>query len=365
MAGARRRPAGSRRARPLDARSLGEALSYPGIDGRTWVSYATVDADPVEHDDELGYLVPVTLQPSQVQNYAVVGQSVAGDGEGEHVPFVEGDTCLVAVPHGMERAGLVIIARLSNQRAKPPKIAAGQNATKNNLSYRKSRAPRVEEYGDRWTVRSATSEALIGFEANGTITLRDGGKGALQLSSDAMAYQSGDGTCTLQFDLVAGRMTLAAGEATLILSSVAAGTSPPILSNSILSVPAALQVASSGNLAAEHVATTEAVVHVLALLLPALAGFAATTLSAVVTPTPGDPLGPILTGPLVAALAIPATLSALLSAVVASAATTPQDPATASAIVAAFLAQPPKVTPVVPAAGQLTPGLGCAGTLVG
>ena len=46
--------------RPLDMRSLGEALSHPGIDPRIWVSLATVDDEEVVWDQDLGALIPIT-----------------------------------------------------------------------------------------------------------------------------------------------------------------------------------------------------------------------------------------------------------------------------------------------------------------
>lgn len=377
MAGARRRAAGGRKARPIDARSLGEALSYPGIDPRTWISYATVDGDPVDHDDELGYLIPITLQPSQVQQTAVVGQQIAGDGEGEHWPFVEGDTVLVAIPHGMERGGPVIFCRLSNARAKPPKIVAGQLAGKNNLSYRKTRTARLEEYGDRWTVRSAVSEALISIETTGTITLRDGGKGALQLSSDAFAYQGGNPDipgqlCVLQFDLPAVRATIAAGEAQLTLSSIASTPSFPLSSNSLLSVPSNLQISSGGNLAAEHAASAESVANFLLQFETLFLTAMGTAFGAMGTPL-GASLGAFgagfttawTTAMSTAFAAFVSSLPTTIAGAASTAAVTPQIPAVASAIFAAFLAQPPKVTPGVPGVGQPTPGLGAAATLIG
>ncbi len=372
----------SRVARLPDMRALGEALSFAGIDPRTWVSFATVDPDEVTFDSSQGYLVPVTLQPSQVQCLAVCLLQTSGDGEGEHVPYVEGDTLLVALPLGMERSGVVVLGRVANDRAPPPAAVAGQDATLNNFAWRKQRAPHLEEYGDRWTVRQAASEALLSIDKAGTVTIRDGGKNALQLSSDVFAYQSnipvgapGNTTCSLQFDLAATRFTVQAGEATLALSSMASLPNPPMLNNSLLSVPGALQIASGGNVAAEHVATVEGTANflywfmviyqttflelfagmgaALALTLgPFGAGFGTAWLTAV---------GVVATG------LNPAAMAGLLAGASTTASVTPQNPIVGGALFTALQAQAlrPKQVPAVPPLGQTMPGLGAASTLAG
>lgn len=370
-------------ARPIDARSLAEALAFPGIDPRTWFSFATVDPEivDVEFDEDHGYLVPITLQPSQVQGVAVCAQGTTGQAEGEHVPFVEGDTLVVGIMHGMERAGVVVLGRVSNARAQPPKTVAGQDATKNNSAWRKQRAPHLEEYGDRWTVRQASSEALLNVDASGTWTMRDGGKGVLQLSSDVFSYQSGDSTMVLQFDLAASRFSLQCGEAMLALSSMASIADLPLSTSSVLSVPGSMQIASSGNVAGEHAASAESVANFtlqwfqlfLTALASALSSIGA-VLAAGALADPGGvapvaiplaPLGALWTGAMAPVNALLTALPGFLAGGAAAAVAAPQNPAVAAAIFSAFLAQPPKVTPPLLGTGQMTPGLGSQGTLIG
>jgi hypothetical protein len=363
-------------ARPIDARSLAEALSFPGIDPRTWFSFATVDSDPVEWDEDHGYLVPLTLQPSQVQCVAVCAQGTAGDSEGEHSPFVEGDTVVVGIAQGMERAGVVVLGRVSNARARPPRTVAGQDATRNDAAFRKRRAPHLEEYGDRWTIRQASSEALLNVDAAGTWTLRDGGRGALQLSSDVFSYTSGDASMVLQFDLAASRFSVQCGESVLALSSLASVADLPLGTTSALSVPGALQIASMGNLAGEHASSVEGTANLIfwvlvqytSALVSALGSMGA-ALAAAVAPTAGNPivsLGPAWAAGLaaVSAALVPQVPTSLTQAI-GTAAMTPQNTAVAAAIFSAMLSQPPKAEPVVPPLGQTRPGIGSAGTLVG
>jgi hypothetical protein len=360
--------------RGIDARSLAEALAFPGIDPRTWISIATVDPDEVTWDEDLGYLVPVTLQPTQVQGVAVCAQDVAGNSEGSASPFVEGDTLVVGVCHGMERAGVIVLGRLSNNRAPPPQTVAGQDSTANNTSWRKQRAPRLEEYGDRWTIRQASSEALLNVDAAGTWTVRDGGKGVLQLSSDVFSYQSGDSTMVLQFDLAASRFSLQCGEAMLAISSLESVADLPMSTSSVFSVPGSLQLSAFGNLAGEHAASVEGTANflfqVLTLYNAAVASALASllgVLGAAVTASPGSPLIPAAALTPVAAqfAALAGSLSGFVAGGATAGAATPQNPAIAAAVYAAMLAQPPKQVPAVPPQGQVQPGLGSAGILIG
>lgn len=382
--GTRRRSSRGKVARPIDARSLGEALAFPGIDPRTWFSFATVDPEvsDMEFDEDHGYLVPITLQPSQVQCTGVCMQGTAGQAEGEHVPFVEGDTLVVGIVQGMERAGVVVLGRVSNARAQPPKTVAGQDSTKNNSAWRKQRAPHLEEYGDRWTIRQASSEALLNVDAGGTWTMRDGGKGVLQLSSDVFSYQSGDLTMILQFDLAASRFSLQCGEAMLALSSLESLSDLPMSISSVLSVPGSMQIASSGNLAGEHAASVEGTANFtlqwfqlfLTALVAALDGVGATlaagALVGTLTPptavaVPLAPLGALWSAAMAPVDALVASLPGFIAGGATAAAGAPQNPAIGGAIFAAMLAQPPKAVPAVPPLGQTQPGLGAAGLLIG
>lgn len=376
----RRRAAGTRKPRPIDARSLGEALSYPGIDPRTWLSYGTVDEDGVAFDEDMGPLVPVTLQPSQTQVMCAVGSMVAGDLEGEYTPFIEGDTVLVAIPHGMERGTPAIIARFNNARAKFPDQAASQDTTKNALSFRRVRSPHVDEYGARYTLRHAVAESLIGLDDDGTITIRDGSKGAIQMTSDAFGYQSGDAKFVLQFDYIGKRLTLQVDDTLLLLS---AGGAVPRVSS--LSTPTPFLLSTGSNPAAEHATSTEASTNVLFQALKlyqtaveqalnsfgssipatlAVTGTANLSTGAVTGTAVTAPITTAWTTTMTAITTITNTLNALVAGGVSQAAVTPQDAAIAAAIFSAFAAAQQKPAGV-PAQGQLQPGIGCKALFIG
>ncbi len=345
----------------IDLSSLAEGISRPGMDPRQWISNALVErVDPVLFDDELGPLVSVTLEPGGEQVQARVGSGIAGDGEAEYFPFVEGDEVLVALPQGNPRGGAVIIARLHNKRAPfPSGSVAGQDPTKNAFAFKRTRTPFISEHEGPVMIRSSISEALISIDTKGTITMRDGQKSALQLSPDLFGFQSGDAKYLLQLDLTGGRFTLQVDDALLTLSSSKA--SPEA---SAIAVPGSLSISTSSNPAAEHAISTEAVLNILAAWTQAL-GVAITAAlpGVIVTPGAGAPLGPLIGTPLGLVFSSPAGLG-LLAAAATTAASGTLDPGIAAAIAAAFTSAQQK-PPGAPGVGQTKPGIGCAGMFLG
>ena len=135
------------------------------------------------------------------------------------------------------------------------------------------------------------------------------------------------------------------GDATFSLSGSKAANP-----QNMMGVPGAFAIATSGNPPLEHVATTEAAVNILANALTVLAAaFTATG----ITPLTGTSAGAIIEA--FATVGLPAAL--------ATASTTPLNPLVLAAITAAFAAAAPK--PNTPGTGQLEPGLGVPGLLVG
>lgn len=138
--------------RPIDSATAAAAYARPGQDTRSWVSFGLVHhQDPkqiVTFDEEYGCpLVCVTLQPSGSNVHCRVSSMVAGNGEGEWHPFVEGDEVLVVLPEGHESAGPVIIGRLNNSLDKfPMDSVAGQDPTTNVFAFRRRRTPFIEEF---------------------------------------------------------------------------------------------------------------------------------------------------------------------------------------------------------------------------
>lgn len=305
-----------------DAVTMGNAISYPGIDPRQWVSYGTVSPqqnvdgeviDSVEFDDELGPLVNVRLQPSNVLVRCRVASTVAGAGEGEYVPFIENDEVLVVLPQGDEAASPCIIGRLHNSiDTWPNESVAGQDPTNNTFAFRRIRTPFIQEYAGSLMIRSATHGGFLLMSDNGTITLRDGSKGALQMGPDAFSYQEGvagevdpDDTpapqAIFQLDLTGRRISLQMDDALLQINGSDADNNA---GSAILAAPTDFQAVLGTNEPAENVATYESVLALLNTfatnLAPVAAGPAAITATIATMSTSG---GLPLTPPIASALA--------------------------------------------------------------
>jgi len=303
-------------------------------DDPRFLSWGTVqDEEPVAFDPEYGPLVGVTLQPSKVPVQCRVLMFLGGAGEGEGHPFVAGDEVLVAMPSG-PRGDCAIVGRAPNKIDTYPPTVGGQDSTKNAFSFARGRCARIEEWQGSWTVFSQPSGAFASLSAEGNVTLRDGSKGALQLSADAMTYQSGDGSHFLQVDTQRARFSLRIGDAFLALAS-----SGP----SAILATGALSLGSSGNPAHEHALSTEALAGILTQFLIALG-----------SSVPGPVIGASLAG---VAPVVVATALQLASV-------TPLLPPVAAGVIAGFATATQK-PPGTPALGQLRPGIGCAGLMIG
>lgn len=111
------------KSRRMDVGRLASLVARPGIDTRTWITYATVR--DVCYDPDHGVLADVTFIPSDIQETVLVGTAYAGDGFGSWCPLEINDMVLVAIPEGDSSSGAVIIARLWSAIDKPPALAAG------------------------------------------------------------------------------------------------------------------------------------------------------------------------------------------------------------------------------------------------
>jgi len=299
----------------FDFGAMAEAMRGAGNDTRQWISYGTVEAaqkvgvetvEPVEFDtDGMGPLVNVRLQPSNKPVRCRVAASIAGNGEGSYHPFVTGDEVIVAIPGGDERSGCVIFGRLSNTIDKfPTDSIAGQDPTKNTFGFERRRTPFLQEYGSSYMLRVAGCGAFFLISADtGTITLRDGSKGALQMGPDIFGYMEGtrqvggDSTPTptalFQLDLTGRRVTLQMDDARLMLNS---SSSDQQQGNAFLNVPAELTVSLGTNAPQETVLTLEAFAALLGSALAAVApggALGVTKLIADIT-AGGAPLNPLL-----------------------------------------------------------------------
>ncbi len=169
-----------------------------------WVSYGTVDkgsdaAPSVVLDGEgenlpYGPMVSVTLQPSGIAVHCRIASQVAGDGEAEYYPFVEGDEVVVLIPEGHERAGALVIGRMNQSLDGWPATVAGQDATKNKFGFRRMRTPFIVETAAAYLIRSALTGSQIGIDALGQVIVNDGEKGSMVIGPEAIGFSSGDGS---------------------------------------------------------------------------------------------------------------------------------------------------------------------------
>jgi hypothetical protein len=346
---------GRRWAKPLDQSTAAQAFRQPGIDPRQWVSIGLVtaggqDDDIVVFDEDEGQvLVRVLLEPTKVQVFARVGAQVAGNGEAEYFPFVEGDEVVVVIPEGDERAGAVIISRLNNGIDKfPMQSVAGQDPTTNSFAFRRTRTPFVDERAGPILLRSALTGAMFSIDSSGVITLRDGESSAFQMSPDVIGIQgpSSDDSppeFLMQLNLTDRQFSLQVGDAVLNLS--ASDATPSAIN--LLQVPNNLALSAGGNASSEHLMTTEAFWHCLQHAMNVIAGAVS-----------GQGA---LTGPGLAGVLNLLGTSGIFPAAIATAAITPMVPTVAAPINTGFAAMPQKL----PSTTQLSPGLGSATINVG
>jgi hypothetical protein len=230
----------------------------------------------------------------------------------------------------------VIIGRLNNMYDNfPMDSVAGQDPTTNTFAFRRRRTPVIEEYAGPVMIRSALSGAFFSLDTSGTVTIRDGEGAALQISPDVIGIQSASyggrpPDYMFQFDMQGKHIILRAKDALLTLS--ATGAVPDM---STITVPGQLSLGSTGNAPQEHVVTTEALAHILEVLLPLLP---------------------------FAIPMIPPAAQAAVAGALQLAAIAPLAPIISTAIQTAFAAMQAK--PANPA-GQLQPGIGCPGLFAG
>lgn len=311
---------------------MAEAFASPGIDTRGWVVHATVDAETadqksVEFTKEYGPLVNCTLQPWGISVRARVAGAIAGNGEADWFPFLEGDELEVVLNEGHEGA-CVIIGRLNQEIDQFPASVAGTDVTQNNVAFRRLRTPYIFETSASYLLRNAATGSYMSFDKTGSVQLVNGDGAFLALTPHLVGLQSGDGKALVQIDVDKLQLNFEADGTKVTLDK----------DRSVFTSAGTWEMSGLGNQAGEHATSIEAIANILYLFLTA-AGGAATAPPALVT--------------FFAAFATPAAFVALL----ASAATTPLNPLISAAIAAGLLA------PKNAAIGK--PGLGAPGVLIG
>lgn len=223
----------------MDHATLRESLAGPGQDTRQWVSYGIVqpnagDSRSVRFDDgdgnplPHGALVDVKLEPSgTIAPCRVSGGMEAGAGEGNWSPIGPGDEVLVVLPEGDERAGCVIIGKLSNAKDKFPRKVAGQDVTQNNIAFKRMVSPYILETGASYMIRSALTGASWSMGATGNLIFNDGAGSMLALSPDAIILQESTGTALLQIDPSKKNVVIQADTSSLLIDPNAASFTSP------------------------------------------------------------------------------------------------------------------------------------------
>lgn len=315
--------------RVADTSTGRQAYSGPGTDSRQWGSFGTVnpntqDQPSVTFDPTYGPLVSVTLRPSAIPVICRVGGDVAGNGEGEWFPFLEGDEVWVQVPEGDEQGGCIITRRLNQQIDAWPTQVAGMDATQNNFAFRRLRTPYVLESASNILLRDATTNAFMTLN-DGSVILSNLDNAYLSLTPDFLGLQSGDASTLIQIDVSAQNILLQANGAQFLFDAATAQ----------LLTHGTLAICTAGNQPGGHAITVEQVCIVLTALFNAIA-----------TASPGPLTGVTLAAAVLAALSGPAwSLAGAL----------PIAPYSAG-ITAAL---------EVPAVAGVTPGVGCPGLQLG
>lgn len=247
------------------------------MDTRQWLSYGIVKADTesgpsVRFADDAGdplphgVLVTATLQPSGIDVPCRVGSHVAGQGEAEYYPYVAGDEVVVAVMEGDERAGCVILCRLNQSLDTFPKTVGGQDVTKNNFGFKRSRAPYVFETAESLMFRGATTNWQLTFDRTGNLIIGSGDKHHLVLNTAGVILGLGDDSVSIQMapassnPLGLAAMAINAGKVALSLSE----------DQTNLFTPGIFKVSTTGIGATGHAISAESVIAIVDSLLTAI-----------------------------------------------------------------------------------------------
>lgn len=255
----------------FDHSTAGRATNGPGMDTRQWVSIGIVDASTpdipnVRFTKEYGPLVALTLQPSGLPVQARVVMDVAGNGEADWYPFVEGDEVACLVMEGDER-NVYIVGRACQEIDRFPEKVASQDTSKNNFGFRRMRAPYIIETSASYIVRSAATGSFFGIDKTGNVTLADGNGSFIAVRADFVGLQTADGSGLIQLDTGAGTITIQSKTARLVVAESA----------SSITTGGTLDIATAGLGATGHAITMEQVVNLFLNFLLLLTGPAGST----------------------------------------------------------------------------------------
>jgi hypothetical protein len=260
---------------PLDRSAVREAFAAPGMDTRIWVAVGTVvpetdDQKSVYFNDTAGNplaypVVLVQLGHTDGVLPCRVAASVAGDGEGEWVPFVEGDEVLVVIPGGDERELGVILGRLNQSLDKFPTLCGGMDTTQNNFGFRRMLTPYVLESAKGILLRQATAGSFLSLDPTGNAILVDGDGHALHVGSDWVGLMLADNSAVIQAIPAAG-----ANHSQLFLQANGLQWLMDDKASTFLT-PGTLAIGTSGTGAGGHAVTMEQVLCIISNVICQLA----------------------------------------------------------------------------------------------
>jgi hypothetical protein len=248
----------------FDAGMLREIVKGPGVDTRQWCSYGiVVDDNPNAHSVRFnsedggalpqGVIVDVRLEPSGIVVPCRVGMHAAGSGEASYSPFGPGDEVFVMIPEGDERAGCVIVCRLTNAKDVYPTTVAGMDTTNNSVTFHRIKTPYIMETGATLMLRSALTNSQLAMDAGGGVFLSSGDKHVLALTADAVMLQTGDGSVSVQMDPNAGTCAITAGSTSFVVDPSA----------STFTTSGSLAIGTTLLPANQHAVTTEQVINLI------------------------------------------------------------------------------------------------------
>lgn len=188
--------------RRLDVGRLSELLRRPGMDTRTWLTYAVVR--DVAFDPEHGLFADVTFLPSEIQETVLVATGYAGPEWGVWAPLKVDDMVLVAVPGGDSNDGAVIISRLWTGLEKPPALARGET-TQRGMPDPSEHLSVTVEPGQKLQVKT-DGGAIEVTALNGAIQITATGSANIELKvSNGKVTLGGDGLTPLLDGVVTAR----------------------------------------------------------------------------------------------------------------------------------------------------------------
>jgi phage baseplate assembly protein gpV len=190
--GSIRRPGGT-----LDTRMLGQAVSFPGIDPRSWVSLGVVTAVNVANDG--GPMVDLVTLPNNQTATARVGAPYGAGGFGDWCPIAVDDEVIVIAPDGEPAHGLVVVARLWCQADPVPDLAVA-NPLDRLIQAKPGQSIRIVTTNDGIVLVNDAPRGSTGTEDGMVSRVGDATQGHVHTVTFALTSPSGPVTGTITIE---------------------------------------------------------------------------------------------------------------------------------------------------------------------